>query len=178
MTLNNMALQSMSSPIRHVVHRLLSGIRAMVGARRAADADRKRSGAEQPCDSRTIDRRIEDLGSASDPERAVDELVALGEPALRRLLDVFDNEVSVPRGRSDRHASTGRNRAPDSAGKTVSRRGFGILPDSQLSQPGLEPRPEYVGRQTARSAGRPGSQATRLDQASRNREYHASCAAI
>jgi hypothetical protein len=38
-------------------------------------------------------------------------MVALREPALRRLLDIFNNKVSVPRGRSDRHASIGRNEA-------------------------------------------------------------------
>jgi hypothetical protein len=41
----------------------------------------------------------------------VAELIALGKPALFRLLDVFNNKVSVPRGPSDRHASIGRDQA-------------------------------------------------------------------
>jgi hypothetical protein len=42
------------------------------------------------------DRRIENLGSGA-PD-AADRLVELGEPALRRLLDVFDAKVRVPLG--------------------------------------------------------------------------------
>jgi hypothetical protein len=101
----------MSSSIRDILGRFLARIGANVGVRWAVDAKGARSLAEHPCDCRTIDRRIENLGSASHPERAVDVLVALGEPALLRLLDVFDNKVSVPRGRSDRRASIGRNQA-------------------------------------------------------------------
>jgi hypothetical protein len=101
----------MSSSIRDIFGRVLARIGATVGARRTADAAGALSQAGEFCKSSAIDRRIENLGSASDPERAVVELVAAGEPALRRLLDVFNNRVSVPRGRSDRHASIGRNLA-------------------------------------------------------------------
>jgi hypothetical protein len=65
----------------------------------------------QFCDTRAIDRWIENLGATSRAGRAVGEFVSLGEPALRRLLEVYDNKVSVPSGRSDRHATIGRNRA-------------------------------------------------------------------
>jgi hypothetical protein len=71
---------------------------AAAGVRGAAGAEGTLSAAEQPCDSRTIDRCIENLGSASDRERAVDELVALGEPALRRLIELYYGDVSVPKG--------------------------------------------------------------------------------
>ncbi len=101
----------MSNSIRDVLGRFVARMGAAAGVRRAADAARVRSSEEEVCDESTIDRRIEDLGSPSDPERAVGELVALGEPALRRLLDVFNNRVSVPRGPSDRSALVGRNRA-------------------------------------------------------------------
>jgi hypothetical protein len=101
----------MSSSIRHILGRFFARVGATVGGRPAAGAMAARSSAEQLCDVRTIDLRIENLGSASDPERAVTELVALGKPALLRLLDVFNNKASVPRGRSDRHALTGRNQA-------------------------------------------------------------------
>jgi hypothetical protein len=101
----------MSRSNRQVLGRFLARIGAMVRGRRAVDAARAASPAENPFDNRTIDQRIENLGSASNPERAVGQLVALGKPALLRLLDVFNNKVSVPRGPSDRHASIGRNQA-------------------------------------------------------------------
>ena len=139
----------MSSSIRDIFRRVLARIGAMVGFRRTADAagccPRRKNFvtvARSIAGSRTwvlLQTRSESsanwLQSASRPCAAC---------SMSSTTECLCRAVYIDSA-SDRQKSS-----VDSTSKTVSRRGPGVLPNSQLCQRQLESRPTYVRRRTAR----------------------------
>jgi hypothetical protein len=99
----------MSISIGELCCGLLARIGAAFRGRSARDARGSSSATALAGDEREVDRWIQKLGLGSDLEGTVDKLVSLGEPALRRLLEIYDGKVPLPGGRDARRASVGRN---------------------------------------------------------------------